>query len=75
MKNSANGGLRGGNIVKKVKLEIFKSNNGTSVFVSNDKGDGKFVAGIAPEFVSELVDSWETNVEELIKAIDEMTYE
>ncbi|MGH1847123.1 hypothetical protein ABE869_09930 [Enterococcus gilvus] len=61
--------------MKKVKIEIFKSSNGTSVFISNDNGDGEYVAGAAPGFVSELVDSWETNVEELMKAVYEMTYE
>ena len=60
--------------MKKVKIELFKAGNEISVFVSNNEGDGIFVAGSAPQISSELVDSWEADVEELIKVIDEMTY-
>lgn len=60
--------------MKKTKIEIFKSDKGTSIFVSNNKDEGLFVAGAAPQINSELVNSYETDVNELIEAIKEMSY-
>lgn len=60
--------------MKKIKIEIFKSDKGTSIFVSNDRDEGVFVVGVAPQINSELVDSYETDVNELIEVINEMAY-
>lgn len=60
--------------MKKVKIEIFKSSKGNSIFVSNDQENGEFVVGVAPEINSELVCSYETDVDELIKVINDMSY-
>lgn len=59
--------------MKRVKIEIFKSKKSTAIYISNNEGDGILVAG-SVEISSKLVDSFETDVEELNKAINEMNY-
>lgn len=60
--------------MKRVKIEMFESNNGTTIYISNNEDEGIHIGGSLPEITSRLIESCEVDVDELMQAVSDMAY-